>query len=111
MEELKNWIERNVIRREARRERIRTMLRRAILLRAGERIPAIGDNFGGGVVVSSFPETGDPNIIVEIPDDVVSIRSILRDRILEERDENPDYKVLGFDSYSGFDVDSAAQVG
>jgi subtilisin family serine protease len=111
MEEIKNWIERNVIRREARRERIRAMLRRAVVLRAGEPIPVIGDSFGGGVVVSSFPEVGDPNIIVEIPEDVISIRSILRDRILEERDENPDYKVLGFDSYTGFDVESAAQVG
>jgi hypothetical protein len=62
MEEIKNWIERNIIRREARRERIRSMLRRAVVLRAGEPIPVIGDSFGGGVVVSSFPEVGDPNI-------------------------------------------------
>lgn len=111
MEEIKRWAERNILRREERRERIKAMLRRAVVLRAGERIPVIGDNFGGGVVVSSFPETGDPNIIVEIPDDVVSIRSILRDRILEERDENPDYSVLGFDVVGGFDVDSEAKVG
>jgi acetyl esterase/lipase len=56
---------------------------------AGQRIPAVGDRYHGGVVVASFPEIGDPNIIVEVGDDYNA--AALDAHVVDHRPIHTDY--------------------
>lgn len=87
------------------------MMRKKIELHPDEPVPSIGDAFAGGVVVTSFPELNNPNIIVEIPDDAGSVRTLMQNRVVDERDEHTNYGVLGFDSYTPLATDPRTMVG
>lgn len=57
---------------------------------AADQIPRVGEPFAGGIVVCSFPEIGDPNIIVETDADDALITPLA----VDFREEHSDYRPL-----------------